>query len=93
MGNISPKNQNCQFKLKFGTSTNSNKQDSTVMFTFFVLTENTHFGQIWFIKLELSVQAEPCTYLLLRQKFCSAREASLHPAFMDKCSTISPTSR
>ena len=30
------KNQNYQFKLKFGTSTNSNMQNSMVMFTFSV---------------------------------------------------------
>ena len=31
------KNQNCQFKLKVGTQTNSNWQNSMVVFTFFVL--------------------------------------------------------
>ena len=33
-GQIGPKYQNCQFKLKFGTYINSNMQDSLVMFTF-----------------------------------------------------------
>ena len=35
-GNRIKKNpQNCQFKLKFGTKTNSNMQNSVVVFTFF----------------------------------------------------------
>ena len=37
LGKFSPKNQNCQFTLKFGTKTNSNMQKSMVGFTFFVL--------------------------------------------------------
>ena len=36
-GKFSPKNQNCQFKLKLGTYTNSNMQNSMVLFTFSVL--------------------------------------------------------
>ena len=36
MGNFCPKNQNSHFKLKFGTYTNSNMQNSMVMFIFFV---------------------------------------------------------
>ena len=34
LGKFSSKNQNCQFKLKFGTQTNSNMQSSVVLFTF-----------------------------------------------------------
>ena len=37
LGKFSPKNQICQFKLKFGTKTNSNIQNSKVVFTFSVL--------------------------------------------------------
>ena len=33
------KTQNCQFKLKFGTQTNSNKQNSMMMFTFPVFNQ------------------------------------------------------
>ena len=33
-GKFSPKYHNCQFKLKFGTYTNSNTQNLVVMFTF-----------------------------------------------------------
>ena len=33
-GKFSPKSENCQFKLKFGTKTNSNMQNSIVVFTF-----------------------------------------------------------
>ena len=36
LGKFGPKNQNCHFKLKFGTYTNSNMQNSIVMFTFSV---------------------------------------------------------
>ena len=35
LGKFGPKNQNCHFKLKFGTNTNSNMQNSMVMFIFF----------------------------------------------------------
>ena len=34
--NLVKKNQNCQFKLKFGTKTNLNKRNSMMMFTFSV---------------------------------------------------------
>ena len=37
------KNQNCQFKLKFGTKTNWNMQNSMVMFILFVLDKKYHF--------------------------------------------------
>ena len=37
LGKFGPKNQNCHFKLKFGSQTNSNMQDSVVLFTFSVL--------------------------------------------------------
>ena len=40
LGKFGPKNQNCQFKLKFGTLTNSNKQKSMVSFTFHVCWPN-----------------------------------------------------
>ena len=35
-GKTSPKNQNCQFKLKFGSKTKSNIQNSMIIFTFSV---------------------------------------------------------
>ena len=47
---FSQKIQNGQFKFKFGTSTNSNKQNSIVMFNFPFLTEITGFGQTWYKK-------------------------------------------
>ena len=37
LGKFGPKNQSCQFKLKFGTKTNLNMQSSMVVFTFAVL--------------------------------------------------------
>ena len=43
--NLVQKNQNCQFKLKFGTQANSNMQ---YLFAFFLFqTGSTFFGQIW----------------------------------------------
>ena len=36
LGKFGPKNQNCQFKLKFGTKTNLNMQNLVVLFTFSV---------------------------------------------------------
>ena len=43
LGKLGPKNQNCQFKLKFGTYTNSNMQNSMVVFTFSVLDQKQSF--------------------------------------------------
>ena len=36
LGKFDPKTQNCQFKLEFGSKTNSNMQNSTAIFTFSV---------------------------------------------------------
>ena len=44
LGKFGPKNQNSHFKLKFGTYTNSNMQNSMVMFIFFVLEWKYPFG-------------------------------------------------
>ena len=41
--NLIQKNQNCQFKLKFGTETNSNMQNSMVVFAFSVLDRKDPF--------------------------------------------------
>ena len=38
-----PKNQNYQFKLKFGTSANSNMQNSVMVFTFSIFDQNNLF--------------------------------------------------
>ena len=46
MGKFGPKNQNYQLKLKFGTCTNSDIQNSMVIFTFSVFDrESTFFGK------------------------------------------------
>ena len=37
-----PKNQNCQFKQKLGTQTNSNIQNSITVFAFYVLDQKHH---------------------------------------------------
>ena len=41
--NLDQKSQNYQFKLKFGTQTNSNMQYSIVVFTFFVFDQKCPF--------------------------------------------------
>ena len=43
LGKFGPKNQNCQFKLKFGTLTNSNMQNSMVVFYYFCFRPETTF--------------------------------------------------
>ena len=43
LGKFGPKNQNYQFKLKFGTYTNSNMQNSLGMFLFFCFWSEIHF--------------------------------------------------
>ena len=43
LSKFGPKNQNCQFKLKFGTQNNSNMQNSMVVFTFSALDQKYSF--------------------------------------------------
>ena len=43
LGKFGPKNQNCHFKLKFGTCTNSNMQNSMVMFICSVFDQKYSF--------------------------------------------------
>ena len=50
---FSPKNQNYQFKLKFGTYTNSNMQNSMVMFTFSVFDRKYPFWGNWVQKVNI----------------------------------------
>ena len=45
---LGPKDQNCQFKLKFGTKNNLHMQNSVMVFTFSVFeTGNVIFGETW----------------------------------------------
>ena len=60
MGKFRPKNQNCQFKLDFGVETNSNMQNSMVMFAYSFSNGNALFKQIWSKKSKLLVIAEIC---------------------------------
>ena len=55
--NLVQKIPNCQFKLKFGTWTNLNLQNSIVMFTLSVFTGSILFLEIYFKKLKLFVEA------------------------------------
>ena len=48
------KSQICQFKLKFGTSANSNMQNAMVLLAFLFWTENKLIGQNGFLKLKFS---------------------------------------
>ena len=43
LGKYFSENQNCQFKFKFGTWTNSNIQNSMALFTFPYLDRKKHF--------------------------------------------------
>ena len=56
--NNGPKNLNYQFKLKFGTYTNSNMHNSMVMFTFSVFDQKYLFLGKFGKKLKLSVGAK-----------------------------------
>ena len=48
LGKFGPKCQNCQFKAKFATYSNSNMQNLKEVFTFFCFrSETPFFGQIW----------------------------------------------
>ena len=42
LGKFGPKIQNCQFKMKLDTSTNSNIHNSMVMITFFFVFDRTY---------------------------------------------------
>ena len=43
LGKFGPENHNCQFKLRFGTKTNSNMQNSMVVFTLSVFDWKYYF--------------------------------------------------
>ena len=52
-GKFVPENQNCQFKLKFGTKTNWNMQNSVVLFTFSVFDWKYCFGENFILEAEV----------------------------------------
>ena len=58
LGKFHRKNQNCQFKLKFGTETNLNMRNSMLIFTFF--NRKYSFG-------EIQCKKQNCQFKL---KFC-----------------------
>ena len=53
MGKFSPKSQICQFKLKFGISTNSNMQNLIKMFIFSVFDWKYPFGANLVLKFKI----------------------------------------
>ena len=55
LSKFGPKYYNCQFKLKFGTYAKSKMNNSKVVFTFYVLHQDTLFEQIRSKKSKLSV--------------------------------------
>ena len=55
MSKFGPKNQNCQFKLKFENQTNWNMQNSMMMFTFFVYNWKYFFLAVLYQKYPFRV--------------------------------------
>ena len=55
LDNLGPKNQNCQFKLQFGTSTNLSMQSSMALFTFSVLDQKHSFRANFDQKIKLVI--------------------------------------
>ena len=55
LGKFGPKNQSCQFKLKFGAKTNLNMQSSVVVFTFAVLDRKHPFWENFNQKISVSL--------------------------------------
>ena len=53
LGKFGPKNQTCQFKLKFGTYTNSNMQNSMAVFNFSVSDRKHSFTVKLVQKMEI----------------------------------------
>ena len=45
-GEFGPKNQNCEFKIKLRTQTNSNMHISVILFTFSAFDRKYFFGEI-----------------------------------------------
>ena len=56
LSKFGPKNQNFQFKLKFGTLTNSNMQNLMVMFTFSIFDQKCPFFWIFGPKIQNSLK-------------------------------------
>ena len=63
LGKFRPKNQNCLLKVKFGTQTNLNFQNSMVLFTFHYRPEIPFFGQIWSEKCNCQYKLKFATYI------------------------------
>ena len=60
LGNLVPKNQNCQFKLKFGTKTSSNMQNLMMLFISSILYWKYNFGANLVQKIKIVTEAEIC---------------------------------
>ena len=54
LGKFGPKNKNCQFKLKFSIFTNSNEQDSMVVFAFSAFNQKYLLWANLIYKIKLS---------------------------------------
>ena len=54
LGKFAPKNQNCQSKLKFGTQTNSNMQNSMMVFFFSIFDRKYIFWANLVQKIEIA---------------------------------------
>ena len=58
LGQFDPENQNCKFKLKFGTKTNLNMKNSMVLFSFSLFDWKCSFGEnfiaeaeVWYLEI------------------------------------------
>ena len=67
LGKFGPKSQNYQFKMKFGTYTNANMQNSIAVFTFFVFDRNPPFWANFIQKSKLSVKRRNLVASLIRK--------------------------
>ena len=54
LGKFGPKTQNCQFKLTFGTWTNSKMRNSMAMFIFYILDRKYSFSKNLVQKVEIA---------------------------------------
>ena len=75
LGKFGPKNQNCHFKLKFGTNTNSNIQNSMLMFIFLVFDWKYRFWANLVQKIKIVILSWNLVATLIRacriQWWCS----------------------
>ena len=75
-----PKNQNCQFKLKFDTYTKLNMQNSVVLFTFSVFDSKYHFRS-YLIQIKRETISFGLNFGTIRFKYAEFNSCSLFSNF------------